>query len=361
MGRKPLPRSKPTEEEQPSVRLLLDACVWLDLVANFANEPLLSALELLCERDALELIVPSVVREEFARNKERILKESGRSFSGALKRARVALYTYGDPRKRKAAIEVINDIDHKLSGSGEVATEAVKRIEALFHDAIDCPVNDEALLAAAARAMENKAPFHNGRNNFADAVIIELYGQIAAAGRGAYVFVTHNFKDFSAPDKDQREPHPDFTAHFANGNSRYFIKLVDALRSVRPDEFAEVMYESELTTEPRKASEISAAIVELTDRVWYDRHMVSRSKLESGKMRIIAKKDFGQQHYRASALGKLVVDDIWAGALRSAQRAEKKYGKENLGPYTKFEWGMINGKLSALRWVVGEDWDELYT
>ena len=122
-----------------------------------------------------QLIVPSVVREEFARNKERILKESGRSFSGALKRARVALYTYGNPKKRKAAIEVINDIDHKLSGSGEVATEAVKRIEALFHDAIDCPVNDEALLAAAARAMENKAPFHNGRNNFADAVIIELY------------------------------------------------------------------------------------------------------------------------------------------------------------------------------------------
>jgi hypothetical protein len=26
-----------------------------------------------------------------------------------------------------------------------------------------------------------------------------------------------------------------------------------------------------------------------------------------------------------------------------------------------FEWGMINGKLSALRWVLGEDWDELYT
>lgn len=29
--------------------------------------------------------------------------------------------------------------------------------------------------------------------------------------------------------------------------------------------------------------------------------------------------------------------------------------------YTHFEWGMINGKLSALRWMLGEDWDELYT
>ena len=56
-----------------------------------------------------------------------------------------------------------------------------------------------------------------------------------------------------------------------------------------------------------------------------------------------------------------MVDEIWAGALKSAQRVEKKYGKENLGPCTKFEWGMINGKLSALRWVFGEEWDELYT
>jgi hypothetical protein len=116
-----------------------------------------------------------------------------------------------------------------------------------------------------------------------------------------------------------------------------------------------------LAIEPRKSSEISDAIEELTDRVWYDRHMVLRHQIETGKCKIIAKKDFGPALYRASATGKLIVDDILAGAIKSAKRVEKKYGKKNLGPYSKFDWGMINGKLSALRWVFGEDWDELYT
>jgi hypothetical protein len=53
--------------------------------------------------------------------------------------------------------------------------------------------------------------------------------------------------------------------------------------------------------------------------------------------------------------------NILEGAKKSARRVEKKYGKENLGPWDDFEGGMINGKLSALRWILGEDWDELYT
>lgn len=111
--------------------MLLDTCVWLDLAGNYGNEPLLSALESLCRQHVLDLIVPQLVRDEFARNKERIMKESGRSLSSALKRARVALWTYGDPRKRKKAVEAIDDIDHRLNGSIEVAADAIKRIEAL--------------------------------------------------------------------------------------------------------------------------------------------------------------------------------------------------------------------------------------
>ena len=47
--------------------------------------------------------------------------------------------------------------------------------------------------------------------------------------------------------------------------------------------------------------------------------------------------------------------DVWKRALEAARRVEHRYGKKNLGPWDDFEWGMINGKLSALRRVLGDE------
>lgn len=343
------------------VGLVLDTCVWFDLAGNDANEPLLGALETLCNQHVIDIVVPQIVRDEFANNKDRVIRESGRSLAGVLKRARAAVWTHGDKRKRRNAAAVLDDIEHKLNNSPDSTAQAITRIDTMFANSIWCGSNDQATLRAATRALYKRAPFHNGRNNFSDAVLLELYGQMVENGKGRCVFVTHNVKDFSAANADQRLPHPDIAPYFSRIKSRYFIKLIDALRALRPNQFAEAMFEHEFTMEPRRASEISDAIEELVDRVWYDRHMVSYYKVQTGKTRLIAKKDFGPQHYRDSAHDKLVVDDIWTGALKAAKRVEKKYGKGNLGPYSKFDWGMINGKLSALRWVMGDEWDMLDT
>jgi len=104
------------------------------------------------------------------------------------------------------------------------------------------------------------------------------------------------------------------------------------------DEFHEDM---EYCEEPRSIEEIVEVTEEFLDKIWFDRHLSLRYRIENGM--------------------ETVNPDIWKGALQSAQQVIEKYGEENLGPYSDFEWGMLNGKLSALRWVLGDEWDMLDT
>lgn len=92
---------------------------------------------------------------------------------------------------------------------------------------------------------------------------------------------------------------------------------------------------------PRDKQEILAAEEAFYDRVWYDRKLVYLEKLEEDRRDA----DDGVLELMGHGMAKV----------------ESKYGVENLGPYEDFEWGMVNGKLSALRWVLGEDWDMLDT
>jgi hypothetical protein len=175
------------------------------------------------------------------------IRESGRSLAGVLKRARVAIWTHGDKRKRRNAAAVLDDIEHNLNNSPDNTAQAIARIEKIFGKAISYATNAEATLRASDRALQKKAPFHNGRNNFADALILELYGQLVQNGKGRCVFVTHNVKDFSATNADQRLPHPDIAQHFSRIKSRYFIKLIDALRNRKTSSAA-----GDMPTDPGK-------------------------------------------------------------------------------------------------------------
>lgn len=48
-------------------------------------------------------------------------------------------------------------------------------------------------------------------------------------------------------------------------------------------------------------------------------------------------------------------------AERAAKAIRQELGESKLRPSTDFEWGELNGKLSALRWVLGDEWDSLDT
>jgi len=98
-----------------------------------------------------------------------------------------------------------------------------------------------------------------------------------------------------------------------------------------------------LPTKTRAIKNILKAEEEFCDVIWYDRKLMLQRKLKEGT--------------------ETIDPEIKKGMLASMRKAEAKYGKKKLRNYYKddFEWGMLNGKLSALRWVLGDDWDMLDT
>jgi hypothetical protein len=228
-------------------RLLVDTCVWLDVAKDHQQEATLGVLAELVRQGEVSLIVPRIVLDEFARNKARILQEGQRSLSGVLKRAKEVVNRLGDVKGKNLVLQHLNEVDFKLPRIGESAVESISRVQKLLTAAAVVEVSDTAKLRAAERAIAKKAPFHTQRNSMADAVLMELYGELMAVKNPGvrFAFVTHNIKDFSHPSADNRLPHPDFAAYFSRIKSRYFISLSEALKRVRPALISDMMLEYE--------------------------------------------------------------------------------------------------------------------
>jgi hypothetical protein len=342
-------------------KILIDTCVWLDLARDPRQVPVLGVVEEMVKQDLIALIVPSLLLDEFRRNRGRIATESAKSLSTHFRPVKDAVGKIGgDKRRLRVVLAHLDDVNHKIPIVGGGAAATLDRIEKLLTAASTTEPSESVKLRAAQRAIEKRAPFHRGKNAMADAIILETYAACLESTNVSgtrFAFVTHNTNDFSVPNGNQKLPHADLANVFSRVKSLYFINLAEALRRVEPSLVSDVMLEQSWTQEPRGLTKILEAEDLLFHQVWYNRHSNLRIRVQQGKVRMVEKESYP----RPTGARETILRSVWRSALKTATKVERRYGKKNLGPWNDFEWGMVNGKLSALRWVLGDEWDMLDT
>ncbi|HHM8124448.1 TPA: PIN domain-containing protein [Pseudomonas aeruginosa] len=332
--------------------VMLDTCVWIDTSSKKSELPMLTALEHLVESGVIKILIPDLVRTEYERNIDKVIESTRKRLSAECKLVKGIIESFGGEGKQ-VAMTTIDDVNHRLPILSEANQATVKRVKKLFDSAIKIQISDAAKIKAAERAIAKRAPFHKQKNSVADAVLAEAFQEYRtqnSEGFKSFRFVTHNFHDFSGAD--HRQPHPDFAEIFDGNDSIYFNSTNLAIEDLIDMEEFHYEYEFSWEDQTRGLQEILDAMDELVDKVWYNRHMNMMYRLEHGEIEIVPA---GTERYGNDVIHR----DILEGAIASAQKVREKY--EDTGPWDDFEWGMLNGKLSALRWMLGEDWDELYT
>jgi hypothetical protein len=320
--------------------VLADTDVWLDLAKDVKGQKVIAAIRELHHETRLTLLVSQLLLDEFERNRSRVEADLTRSMSETVRLVRKEIVQHGQD-DREAALAELDNLTQGIPLLKQSAARNFDEVHEMLVNGRWLTPTPEHLETAANWGLEKRAPFHQNRNSVADALHLLVYASAIDDPPGGpddrFCFVTKNVKDFSTVNEDQRLPHPDIADLFSGPLSDYYIDLGVALAGHFPSEYDDLLQELDFHEEPRSYKEIRAAEEEFFDRVWYQRS-INREHRDGADP---------EEARRIAEPGRTEV--------------EARYGAKHLGPYTDFEWGMINGKLSTLRWVTGSEWDFLDT
>ena len=224
-------------------KLILDTSTWLD-IAKPRVEEILIELEEQVHQGITILLTCDIIIEEWRRNKARVLSEVVTSIRTHAKSALKMSELLPDA-ERKALANIVEKYTMVQAEQERLAEKYFARIENLLSLSEVFEIGDDIKLDMANRALTKQAPFHNSKNNMADALL--YFGAVNHVVKNNtiavdLVFVTSNHKEFSDPS-DLSKIHPDLhkgNVHFSN-NIAQALKMRKEVIDLM-DEYSEYQY-----------------------------------------------------------------------------------------------------------------------
>jgi PIN domain len=318
------------------LRILVDTSVWLDIAQRRDGQTWIVPMRVFMHQGYFQLLVPALVVEEFERNRPRAEDAVTSKVRERFRLLRNDLNAYADDERRR---QWLQEMTHHIPFVSAMTLQNFSEISDLLQAGKRLEPTNRDRARVVQRGLEKKAPLHLNKNSVADTLLIEMFASAVKRSRAKadeYWFVTSNYQDFSVPNGDRREPHPDLADIFADDRTRYVyadegLKLAfeDYFGNAFMDEVSEVEF---LQEEPRTFAEILETYNEFWNKVWYVRNSI---RYPEG-----------------------------AELPESLKAVESKYGRDELqkmigpGHDKAWEYGCASGKLSALSWVLGSRWEE---
>ena len=200
-------------------KLIIDTCSWLEISKPRFSE-VLTELEDQVSKGQTVLLTSEIIIEEWDRNKNRIIQDIKVSIRSHAKSA-LKLTEFLEESEAKQILEIVEKYKLEEAKQEELAMVHFKRVEKLLKSSTIYQISDDLKLKVTERALQKKAPFHNSKNNTADALL--YLGAVEYVDKEVQIatdlfFVTINYKEFADP-KDSTKLHPELekrNVHFYN-------------------------------------------------------------------------------------------------------------------------------------------------
>jgi hypothetical protein len=192
--------------------VIFDTSSWINLAKpKFQN--ILKLLIEMQEQGRIEILTNEIINDEWDRNKDKTIKSIKTSIKDhAVSAAKILEFLDEDERILLEAVILKYRDKEKLQI--ERAEEHFNKVDQLLRNATIVPISNDLMINMSQRAIIKKAPFHNSKNNMADALII--FSAIDWVHEHKLIqkdliFISHNHTEFSNPQSIQ-EIHDEINA-----------------------------------------------------------------------------------------------------------------------------------------------------